>query len=237
MKNILVTLGLIFGMSVSGYTQSYGEFIQLKDGSILKGSVEISEKLFRSSKIILNDTTTFLLKNVEAYQDDGDYFKRIALGFSSGDQFARRTEKGNIDLFERYEDSFTPGYFVPGPNGTSMFMGGGSSGSNKQYFSKNDGPVMVANAHNLKKELSDNALSMEYLRKRDGLTTIQVLGTITGVVIGAVSVSNQAGKDSLDPTGLVIGAAMITGTVWIPFSAKQELTRKSIEAYNHPERF
>ena len=61
------------------------------------------------------------------------------------------------------------------PKGGSFYVGGGSSPSQVEYFSKNDGPLMKANAFNLKKHLNDNPISMEYLKKRDGLTAFNGL--------------------------------------------------------------
>lgn len=185
---------------------------------------------------MINDSTHYPLKEVLAYKKDGEYYRRIGLSFNfnTGDQFAVRTEKGNIDLYERMEYSYSNSW-VPGPNGTMMYTGGGFNGNNVQYFAKDSGPVLKANARNLKTALSDSPQSMEYLKKRDGLTAVQVIGIIGGIAIAGASISAQADKEDPDFTGAFIGVGVVAGSAWIPFFAKQDLVRKAIKVYNHPE--
>ena len=230
-KIVFLSLILIFS-STQLYAQS-GDYIELRDGTIVEGEVKISERLFRSSRIIINDTTYYPLNEVMAYKQDGEYYRRIGLNFNTGNQFAMRTEKGNIDLYERMEYSYSNNW-VPGPNGTMMFMGGGFNGNNVQYFAKDSGPVLKANARNLKTALSDNPQSMSYLKKRDGLTAVQVIGIIGGIAIAGASISAQADKENPDFTGAFLGVGVVTGSAWIPFFAKQDLVRKAIEEYNRP---
>ena len=229
MKNIyssFVVL-LLFTISVSA---QFKNFVELRDSTIIRGKVELSTKLFKSSKIIVNDTTEIPLSKVHAYQTTEGYFRRMYSGY--GETFAKRLEEGNIDLYTRTQSYGGGGAFVPGPNGTSIFVGGGMQSSQVEYFSKDDGNLQKANARNLKRALFDNPESMEYLNKRDGMTAIQVLGVLAGVAIGAASLTSQADSDELDPTGAIVGLVIISGSTWIPSFQKQELTRKAIKAYN-----
>ena len=172
------------------------------------------------------------MQDVEKYRSSDGYFVRMHVGY--GDAFARRIQKGNIDLFERVVPNHSASW-VPGPNGTMTYMGGGVGSSKAQYFSKDGGRIMKANAGNLKKELYDNPISMQYLNQRDGLTALQVIGIIGGVALAATSVTSQADKEEPDFTGAIIGVGVIGLSSWIPHFAKQNLTEKAIEAYNQNE--
>lgn len=228
MRKLLIAIGL-FLLSTLSVSAQFRNFVELKDSTIIRGKIELSNKLFRSSKIIVNDTTVILLSKVHAYQTSDGYFRRMYSGY--GDSFAKRLEKGNIDLYTRTQQTMNPS-FVTGPSGTSMFVGGGMQTNQVEYFTKNGGDMQKANARNLKKALSDNSESMDYLKKRDGMTVVQVLGVIAGVSIGAASIASQSGKDELDPTGIIVGAVVISGSTWIPSFQKKELTIKAIKAYN-----
>ncbi|MEQ8883097.1 MAG: hypothetical protein RIC57_00810 [Balneola sp.] len=218
----------LFTISVSA---QYINFVELKDSTVIRGKVELSTKLFRSSKIIVNDTTEIPLSKVHAYQTTDGYFRRMYSGY--GDSFAKRLEKGNIDLFTRTQSYEGGGSFVPGPNGTSMFVGGGMHSSQVEYFSKDGGELQKANARNLKRALFDNPESMEYLKKRDGMTVVQVLGVIAGVAIAATSLASQSDSEEISmPPGAFVGVMVISGSSWIPYLQKEELTRKAIKAYN-----
>lgn len=232
MKKILLLVVILLVSVIPLFGQS-GQFVELINGTIIEGKVEYQSKLFKSPRIIVNDTTSYPISRVRAYKSSEGYFLKMS-GY--GSTFALRLEEGNIDLYTRTISSHSPSY-VPGPNGTSMFVGGGMTSSQVQYFTKDDGPLLRANARNLKKALSDNDLSMSCLKKRDGLTAVQVIGVIAGIGIGALTLTNQADSDELDPTGAIVGLAVIAGSTWIPHFAKKDLTLKAIKAYNHPERY
>ncbi|MCR9133493.1 MAG: hypothetical protein NXI08_12990 [bacterium] len=231
--NKITKLGLLFFalFSTNGLSQST-DFVELKNGTRYEGKVEVKEPFLKKSRIILNDTTTILMQEVEKYQSSEGYFVRMHGGF--GDAFARRIQEGNIDLFTRYVPSSGPTW-IPGPNGTMTYIGPSSGGSNMQFFSKNDGPIMKANARNLKQELYDNPTSMQYLNQRDGLTALQVIGIVGGVALAASTISAQADKEEPDFTGAVLGLGVVGFSSWIPHFAKQNLTEKAIRAYNSKE--
>ncbi|MEQ9279031.1 MAG: hypothetical protein RLN83_06005 [Balneola sp.] len=230
MRKIFNCFAVLFLFTISVSAQ-YRNFVELKDSTVIRGKVELSTKLFRSSKIIVNDTTEIPLSKVHAYQTTDGYFRRMYSGY--GDSFAKRLEKGNIDLFTRTQSYGGGGSFVPGPNGTSMFVGGGMQSSQVEYFSKDGGELQKANARNLKRALFDNPESMEYLKKRDGMTVVQVLGVIAGVAIAATSLASQSDSEEISmPPGAFVGVMVISGSSWIPYLQKKELTRKAIKAYN-----
>ena len=144
--------------------------------------------------------------------------------------------EGNIDLYTRTVRYYDGGTWVPtgAPRGGSFHVGGGPSSSQVEFFSKNNGPLIKANALNLKKHLNDNPISMEYLQQRDVLTAVQWIGAIAGLAIAGITLSNQADKDELDITGPVIGIGIFTGSVWIPNFEKRNLIQKAIYEYNNP---
>ncbi len=232
MRNI-TTIFIVLLYSTISFAQD-NQFVELKDGTIIEGNVERVEKIFQRGKLIVNDTTEILLKNVHRFQSYDGYFIRMNRGY--GDTWAERIIKGNIDLYTRTVTSYSGGTWMPtgAPGGGSFYVGGGFSSSQVEYFSKNDGLLMKANAYNLKKHLNDNPISMEYLKQRDGLTAVQWIGAIAGVAIAGITLSNQADKDELDITGPVIGIGIFAGSVWIPYFEKRNLVQKAINEYNNP---
>ncbi len=231
MQNI-TTIFIVLLFSTISFAQN-NQFVELKDGTIIEGNVEREEKIFQKGKLIVNDTTEILLQNVYRFQSSDGYFIRMSQGY--GDTWAERIIEGNIDLFTRTV-SYSGGTWMPtgAPGGGSFYVGGGSSSSQVEFFSKNDGPLMRANAFNLKKHLNDNPISMEYLEKRDGLTAVQWIGAIAGIAIAGVTLSNQADKDELDVTGPLVGVGVFAGSVWIPYFEKRNLVQKAIIEYNNP---
>ncbi|RNC79847.1 MAG: hypothetical protein ED557_11965 [Balneola sp.] len=231
MKASILTL-IIFYLSIHTQAQDT-TFVELRNGVKYEGKIEVETPFLKKSRIILNDTTVILLERVQRYQSKDGYFVRIS--YADGDGFAKLIEEGNIDLYIREQMTYSGGSWMPGPNGTSTYMPGGAGISSVQYFSKNGSRLQKASARNLKIALADNPTSMSYLNKRDGLTAVQVLGAIAGVAIAAATFSGEIDKESPDFTGLVIGGVVFTGSIWLPYFAKEDLVDKAIQEYNRVE--
>ena len=221
MRNI-TSIFIVLLYSTISFAQNK-QFVELKNGTIIEGNAERVEKIFQKGKLIVNYSTEILLQNVYRFQSSDGYFIRMNQEFE--DTWAERIIEGNTDLYTRTIKSYNGGTWMPtgAPKGGSFYVGGGSSPSQVEYFSKNDGPLMKANAFNLKKHLNDNPISMKYLKKRDGLTAVQWIGAIAELAIAGITLSNQADKDELDITGPVIGMGIFAGSVWIPYFEKRNL--------------
>tara|TARA_R110002096_G_scaffold170131_2_gene342192 strand:- start:21510 stop:22223 length:714 start_codon:yes stop_codon:yes gene_type:complete len=231
MRKIILFIALILVTSNAVKSQ-FLHFVELRDSTIIRGKVKLSNNLFKGRRLIVNDTTEIKLSNVRAYQISDGYFLRVNKGY--GDDFAERIKKGNIDLYSRPVTGFSGPTSIPGAGGSSVFIGGGFSNSSIQYFSKNGGDLQKASPANLKKALADNEVSMKFLNDRDGLTTLQVLGAVAGVAIVATTLAPQLDKDELNLVGPVIGIAVFAGGIWLPEFKKRELTLSAIDAYNNP---
>ncbi len=231
----MTRIALILVFLISGfYGESKGqlsEHIQLRDGTILEASVEFNERLFRSNQIVFNDSVTYSLSRIEAYMDGVSYYRRVKTSPFSTNDFARRVEKGNIDLYEFFEFKSSP---MMNSNG---YVTTTTSPVSTQFFSKDGGPIQKVNARNLKKALYNNPVSMEYLNKRDQLTAVQVIGAIAGAAIIGISISNQIESDAetINPTGLILGGLVVNGSIWLPHFRKQDLTQDAVRSYNSPE--
>lgn len=234
MRILLLSINLLIIISASGFAQ-YRNFVELKDSTIIRGKVELSNKMFKKTRLIVNDTTEILMSKVRAYQTTDGYFLRIDQGY--GDDFAKRIEKGNVDLYTRLVQNYGGPSYMLGPGGTSTFVGSGFSTSEVEYFSKNGGKLQKASARNLKRALSDNPVSMDFLKRRDNMTVVQVVGVLAGITIGAASIISQSDKDELDPTGAIVGLTIVSGSSWIPYYVKKDLTQKAIKSYNNPRRY
>lgn len=226
----LVICSLILLFSTTTSLAQLRQFVELRDGTRFEGSIEVKEPFLKKAHILLNDTTSILLSDVEKYQSVDGYFVRMHEGM--GETFARRIVEGNIDLYTRFlpsgGSSFTPAPF----GGGMIYTGVSGSYSSAEYFSKDDGPVLKANARNLKRELADNAESMRYLNRRDGMTAIQIIGILGGIGLTAANINAQLDKENPNFSGTFIGLIMITGSAWIPYYSKKNLTQQAIEVYN-----
>lgn len=234
MNRLLLTTILLLLSTQFSFAQ-YGDFVQFRDSTIMKGNIEVKMKTFGKNTITVNDSLKYFLQDVHAYQIDGDYFLRMYSGY--GDAFAQRIEKGNIDLYTRVQRNYGGGMVPMGSVGSVSFGPTVGGSSQAQYFSKDGGPVLKANQRNLKLALFDNPISMDYLKKKDTATAIQVVGILGGIAITALSITSQKGSDEFNPTGPVIGLALVTGSAWIPYFQKKTFTRNAIQSYNHPEDF
>lgn len=234
MKNILIVLLFLLVPDQLLHGQN-GDHILFKDGSIVEGQVEIIEKLFGSRRVIFNDSVRYNLWDIEAFQENGGYYRRVSTTPFSKNDFAKRVVKGNIDLYEILKfDSYGPNSFHSTMSYNSY---GGNSVVSMQFFSKDYGPLQKVNARNLKKALNDNPVSMEYLKKRDTMTMIQVFGSIVGASLIVSSISKLVSLEEdepYSPIGLLAGGVVINGSIWLPHFQKQSLTRKAVTNYNNP---
>ncbi|MFV1882969.1 MAG: hypothetical protein ACMZ7B_00555 [Balneola sp.] len=226
----------IITVNTSSVLAQNEDFVQLRDSTVIKGKVEVQEKMFGKNTITIDDTLKYYLQEVHAYQIDNVYYLRMYGGY--GDAFAKRIERGNIDLFTRTVRNSGGGVMFPmGSVGPVAFGPSFNPSSQAEYFSKDGGPILKANQSNLKRALSDNPTSMYFLKKRDGATAIQVVGIIGGIAITALSITSQADSEEFNPTGPLLGLGVIAGSAWIPYFKKQEFTRNAIRSYNHPDEF
>lgn len=186
-----------------------------------------------------------LLQDVYRFQSSEGYYMQIKKGtlneymiiVKNGvqDTWAKRIVKGNIDLFTRTIINEPSDYWTESdsPDDDFDFMSETESSNEITYFSKNDGPLLKANAFNLKKHLNDNPVSMAYLKKRDELTAVQWVGAIAGLAIAGITLSNQSKKDKVDMIGPVIGISISAGSIWLTSYKKQILVENAMNEYNN----
>ena len=118
--------------------QPVDEFVVLVSGDTLRGEVEINEPFLRSAYVSIDDSVQYRFDEVLEVKDGVDYYAIGHGGVFAGTMLAKRTSSGSISLYERVYDH-GPGMWMPGPNGTQQFVGGGSA--RYDFFRKEGGPV------------------------------------------------------------------------------------------------
>lgn len=219
-KSTILILFLILS-SNSVFAQET-DFVVLKNDSVVTGDLTINGKMFSQSMFILDDSVFIKQQEIKAYQLDGEYYLRMPFGF--GDRFALRIEEGNLDLYSR------PFNYVSSMNG--MYVE-----SQRMYFIKGDGPLKNLNGANIYEAVADNPVSLDFMKKRQGLTVVQVIGALAGIGLTASAFANLEPDETPNVGAMVGGISVFAGSIWIPYFAKADLLDKAIKSYNYPELF
>lgn len=227
--NILkIVEGYIYNQELSEFIQvevkdvrtEIDHFVQLKNGDVHRGEIQYKKPFLVAPYVLVNNTHKYKLSNVKAYQTKDGYFRTVPT-ILSGEVFARRVEKGRIDLYSRVDIYY---------NWDTM---GSITTTRYDYFIKDKQPLKKANYKNLKVALSDNPESMRYLKEYKILSFVQggLAITCIGLFIAGIS---QIEDDGLTSTGkgLMVGAVLVGNLSWIPHFIRPEKIEQAIKTYN-----
>jgi hypothetical protein len=229
----LSTLNIIAQQDTSTYSidrSVSGSRLILNNGKTIWGKAELKDPFSAKDYILFNDSLKFDAKDVLAFENDEGYFARV----ENTNDFAKRIEKGKIDLYVEYSYHFAPGishtYAHPGGSST-MFTPGGFSSTRYEYFSKDGSPVRDASYSNLSEALKDNEESLSYLRSHRTLSYFKWGSVIAGAAIIAVQLAKMDKETPPSFGGIILGAAVINLS-WIFHFNQAGKIEKAIEVYN-----
>ena len=240
MRRLLPALGLLLAVSAS-QAQSVDEYAVLVSGDTLRGDVDIREPFLRSTRIVVNDSAEYKLDQItEVNNASGNYVVGHGSAFG-GTMLVERVEAGRISLYEKVTQNH--GTWMPGPNGTQQYTGGGTSKS--QFFRLQGGPVQRASAANLRAAMQDSPASIALLDRRErlayvqwGLVGVGAVVTVLGLTqseFGEPASDNPFANDegeaaSISPL-VFVGVGVMAGS-WIPHLMREPLLEESIDVYN-----
>ena len=207
---------------------SLNSYIVLRSGDKLNGKVEIKSPVFDRKYLTLNDSIKYTLDKVEYFQNEDGYFRVYAK--SGNNMLLKREKRGKVDLYSSYSVSHTPGAFTAAPGGAVSYSPGMVTTVRFDYYMKNNG-IKELDYSNLKKDLSDNAESMRYLKSYNTLRYVQ-WGIFAAGAVMVISAFARMDKDEGLPKGLLIGGGVVMGASFIPSMAKDDRLRQAVEAYN-----
>jgi hypothetical protein len=126
MKMFLLFLTLL---SASLFSQTpIVNTLQLTNGKILQGKVEIERKSFGKDQIVFNDTITYALEDVDRFETSKDTFiVRRKAGSGYVHQIFKLEQEGNLDLYSQQRTAWRGGggswsgvgpgaIYMPGPS-------------------------------------------------------------------------------------------------------------------------
>lgn len=201
------------------------EFVELSDGTILNGKVEVKKTATGGSLIVFNDSAHFVSSQVKGFKDKNGYFVRVSTW--KGNKFARLTKKGNIELYETVEVGTTYGY----SSGDYWVYDPQPYTKRTVYFSKSSGEIWKANVPNLKKAFSDNPKAMRELNNLQMLQIATIGLLVGGAAIVAASFATLKKNSESPPAAIFIGTGIALSS-WLPHLAKKGKKEKAIEIYN-----
>lgn len=101
-------------MNVKDVRTEVDNFVQLKNGDIYTGDIQYEKPFLFSPYILVNKKHKYKVKDVDKYQTEDGYFCTVPMALS-GDVFAKRIEKGRIDLYSSevtYNHMNTMGFMI-----------------------------------------------------------------------------------------------------------------------------
>ncbi|MFH1197635.1 MAG: hypothetical protein V1720_18190 [bacterium] len=208
-------------------------YVILTTGEKLFGKVEYTNPLLGEKGVMLNDTTKIPLSKVKFFENADGYFGVVRSNFSFN--VVRRIKVGKINLFNETSSYYAPPAFhtvsTPGGSFTVSSGGGGVNFMSSDYFNKGDGDIKAVSYANLKKELADNPVSIEYLESYNLCNIISWGLVITGLglTIGTMASASKEEPPSGAMLTIGIGTAI---SAWIPYLMKGGNMQKAIETYN-----
>ena len=228
----IISILFLFSFTLSAQLQQNDKyFIKLVDGKIIYGNSEIKDPFLGKSYVMIDSTKYYLKDIAQVIKSKGYFLTYKSGGLFSTPNLVKRTTEGKIDLYSDYVTSYSGGYM--GPNG--MMVGNFPVTSYQEIlFTKDKINLFEINYSNLRDQLSDNPVSVEYLNKYRTLNYFKyglgIIGIAT-IIAGISQIDKEKGLDSGAKSTIVIGA-VVTNLAWIPSLMQGNTLDDAIAAYN-----
>lgn len=148
------------------------------DTTFARHSITLKTSFLKDDFFLLDNEVKISTKKVVLYNNQEGYFRRST--FPDGFFVKKITEGKIIDEYSTEVTTYTPSY-GPGPGGGVGYAGK----STAFYYSANDGGLKELKYSNLKKDITDNVRSLNYLNnvKKQKIATGVFYSVGAGIII------------------------------------------------------
>jgi hypothetical protein len=201
-------------------------FILLDNNEKIVGhQIEYKAPLFVKPYLLVDGTKKYNLSTeVQAYQLNGTYYKKLIVTPYSKPTFYIRTAHGKIDAYTK-------------TSSTTQWNGGAMSTiSNRwDYYSINNASVKKLRFRNIKKDLKGSSVAMKIIKEIKNLRVVSGIGYIggTALIVGGVAASVNSTDEGNHgfPPSVIIGAVVFNINLFL-LDHKRNKMIESIKAYN-----
>ncbi len=188
---ILNNINLIFGQISD---DSY--YVYLFSDSVIYGkNIKYVTPVFKKAYFMV-DSAIIYSGFVKFYKDESGFYANIKLlNFWKTDYFAKRVEKGNINLYRKTTIDYVPGTYN---YTTGTYTPGITKYHIKEAYNRGFGDIKKASYKNLIVDLSDNPQSILYLKKYRRTKTAGILLKITGAAAFMGGIISAIAKDNIE---------------------------------------
>jgi hypothetical protein len=175
------------------------------DTTFARNSITLESPRLKKDFFLLDNEVKISTKKVVLYNSQEGYFRRSS--FPTGFFVKRITEGRVIDEYSTELSTYTPAY-TPGPGGG----GGYFNKSTVYYYSMNGGGLKELKYSNLKKDVSDNVVSLDYLNriKKQNITDGVFYSLGAGLLIYGISKS-KINSDNVSIGGYTSSSSVDNG--------------------------
>jgi hypothetical protein len=233
MKMFLLFLTLL---SASLFSQTpIVNTLQLTNGKILQGKVEIERKSFGKDQIVFNDTITYALEDVDRFETSKDTFiVRRKAGSGYGHQIYKLEQEGNLDLYSQQRTAWRGGggsWSGVGPG--AIYMPGPSFPVEvKDYYFMQDELAYNVNYSNLRKALADNVESQRHLDSYRDLDYWYYGSWVAAAALIGIGLSQVESDGVGNVLPWVVGGAAVLQVQWFIVPMQDDAIQDAIDTYN-----
>jgi hypothetical protein len=233
MKMFLLFLTLL---SASLFSQTpIVNTLQLTNGKILQGKVEIERKSFGKDQIVFNDTITYALEDVDRFETSKDTFmcvaKREAVTVTKYLSWNKREISISI------HSSGQLGVVGVGPGQVwdpgAIYMPGPSFPVEvKDYYFMQDELAYNVNYSNLRKALADNVESQRHLDSYRDLDYWYYGSWVAAAALIGIGLSQVESDGVGNVLPWVVGGAAVLQVQWFIVPMQDDAIQDAIDTYN-----
>ncbi len=241
MNKIIVALFLFLPISLAAQTSKY--YVGLENGDVINGNqVRFKSPMFGRDHILIDDHNRFELDEVAYYQNEDGYFKKFTPpGWPKEAFFKREVEGERIEVYSKL-GSYTSYRPVGGIGTTGMGVGMSMTPNynfvRHDYYTKDNADPLTMSFANLNKDLADNPMSMDVLKKVRTLRTVTAILYVVGAAFTLAGISETFNHQSGDANQQIqISPFLIGGVVTLAIpnflrSSKRKNMLAAVVAYN-----